>query len=368
MGNFLSSVVGAFANSNPIGAGAGLALNAIGSIFQNRSAKHRQQEAFAQQEKMQTLQNAYNTRMWHMSNEYNSPANQMRLFKEAGLNPNLAYGQLSDVSSTPMHSGSGSAPGFAQMSNVMGSVDPLTIAQARLANAQADKLDVETTREYTFSKFDEQLLSGKVEYQSVSITGQKVLNGLNDQQRKYLYQLTKNAEKQEVTLDRQNELLEYDVLMKIIDHNFYQQFKGTELAKLQHEARLAGMNVQTFMQGFYSMLALNSSKIKLNEAEKSAAEKSAAMLESLGLKYDAEARRLNIDADVAEDFAHLKAIMELVNMGTESIADLGGLIAKWKFGNKKNPKNTENVTHQTSYTDDFGVRHSTTRTRRHYDE
>lgn len=367
MGDFLKNVASAFANSNPIGAGAGLAFNAIGSLFQNQSSKRRQQEAFAQQERMQSLQNSYNTRMWHMSNEYNSPANQMRLFKEAGLNPNLVYGQLSDISSTPMHSGSGSAPGFAQMSNVMGSVDPLTIAQARLANAQADKLDVETTREYTFAKFDEQLLSGKVEYQSISIVGQRVLNNLNDQQRKQIYQLTKNAEKQEVSLDRQNELLEYDVLMKIIDHNFYQQFKGAELTKLQHEARLVGMNVQTFMQGFYSMLALNSSKIKLNEAEAKAAEKSAAMLESLGLKYDAEARRVTIDADIAEDFARLKAIMELVNMGTESIADLGNIIAKWKLGNKKDPKNTDNVTHQTSFTDSFGIRHTTTRTKRHYE-
>lgn len=367
MGDFLKNVASAFANSNPIGAGAGLAFNAVGSLFQNRSNKHRQQEAFAQQEKMQALQNGYNTRMWHMSNEYNSPANQMRLLKEAGLNPNLIYGQMSDTSSTPMHSGSGSAPGFAQMSNVMGSIDPLTMAQARLANAQADKLDVETTREYTFSKFDEQLLSGKVEYQSISIVGQKVLNSLNDQQRKYIYQLTKNAEKQEVSLDRQNELLEYDVLMKIIDHNFYQQFKGAELTKLQHEARLVGMNVQTFMQGFYSMLALNSSKIKLNEAEAEAAKKSASMLESLGLKYDAEARRVTIDADVAEDFARLKAIMELVNMGTESLADLGGLIARVKLGNHKDSKNTENITDQASYTDDSGIRYTTTRTRRHYE-
>lgn len=367
MGDFLSSVASAFANSNPIGAGAGLALNSIGSIFQNRSNKHRQQEAFAHQEKMQALENAYNTRMWHMSNEYNSPANQMRLFKAAGLNPNLIYGQMSDIGTSPMSSGSGSSPGFAHMSNVMASVDPLTIAQARLANAQADKLDIETTREYTFSKFDEQLLSGKIEYQSISITGQKVLNALNDQQRKQIYQLTKNAEKQEVSLDRQNELLEYDVLMKIIDHNFYQQFKGAELTKLQHEARLVGMNVQTFMMGFYSMLALNSSKIKLNEAETEAAKKSAAMLESLGLKYDAETRVITIDADVAEDFARLKAIMELVNMGTESVADLGNLIAKFKLGNKKSPKNTDNVTHQTSFTDGFGVRHTTTRTKRHYE-
>lgn len=367
MGKFLESVTNAFANSNPIGAGVGLAFNSIGSIFQNQSNKRRQQEAFAHQEKMQALQNAYNTNMWHMSNKYNSPANQMRLLKEAGLNPNLVYGQMSDISSTPMHSGSGAAPGFAHMGNVMSSVDPLTIAQARLANAQADKLDIETTREYTFAKFDEQLLSGKVEYQSISIIGQKVLNSLNDQQRKHIYQLTKNAEKQEVTLDRQNELLEYDVLMKIIDHNFYQQFKGAELTKLQHEARLVGMNVQTFMQGFYSMLALNSSKIKLNEAEAEAAKKSASMIESLGVKYDAETRRITIDADVAEDFARLKAIMELVNMGAESIADLGGLLAKFTLGNRKKPKNTDNVTYQTSHTDDDGVRYTTTRTKRHYE-
>lgn len=55
MGNFLSNVVNAFAASNPIGVGAGLAFNSVGSFFQNRSNKHRQQEAFAHQEKMQEL-------------------------------------------------------------------------------------------------------------------------------------------------------------------------------------------------------------------------------------------------------------------------------------------------------------------------
>ncbi len=31
--------------------------------------------------------------MWHAQNEYNKPINQMARFKEAGLNPNLIYGQ-----------------------------------------------------------------------------------------------------------------------------------------------------------------------------------------------------------------------------------------------------------------------------------
>lgn len=38
-------------------------------------------------------QNAYNLELWNMQNKYNSPLEQMRRYKEAGLNPNLIYGQ-----------------------------------------------------------------------------------------------------------------------------------------------------------------------------------------------------------------------------------------------------------------------------------
>lgn len=38
-------------------------------------------------------QNSYNQDLWHQMNAYNSPAEQMKRFKEAGLNPNLIYGQ-----------------------------------------------------------------------------------------------------------------------------------------------------------------------------------------------------------------------------------------------------------------------------------
>lgn len=35
----------------------------------------------------------WNEKMWHLANQYNSPMAQMERFKEAGLNPNLIYGQ-----------------------------------------------------------------------------------------------------------------------------------------------------------------------------------------------------------------------------------------------------------------------------------
>lgn len=37
--------------------------------------------------------NRYNEHRWNLENEYNSPQMQMARFKEAGLNPNLIYGQ-----------------------------------------------------------------------------------------------------------------------------------------------------------------------------------------------------------------------------------------------------------------------------------
>lgn len=50
-------------------------------------------------------QNAFNVAMWNAENEYNTPANQMRRFQDAGLNPNLIYGQQNTSASAPSASG-----------------------------------------------------------------------------------------------------------------------------------------------------------------------------------------------------------------------------------------------------------------------
>lgn len=46
--------------------------------------------------KLAEQQNQYNLDMWKMQAEYNSPQAQMQRFSEAGLNPNLIYGQGSN--------------------------------------------------------------------------------------------------------------------------------------------------------------------------------------------------------------------------------------------------------------------------------
>lgn len=43
-----------------------------------------------------------NLEMWYLQNQYNSPASQMQRYKDAGLNPNLIYGQGSSGNATSL--------------------------------------------------------------------------------------------------------------------------------------------------------------------------------------------------------------------------------------------------------------------------
>lgn len=100
---------------------AGIASSVIGNLGNQISAA----QQYRYQKRLMEQQNQYNTQaattayarmqeMWNMENEYNLPTNQMARFKDAGLNPNLIYGQSNPsagFSSAPSSSVSqGSAP------------------------------------------------------------------------------------------------------------------------------------------------------------------------------------------------------------------------------------------------------------------
>ena len=46
--------------------------------------------------------NQRNIENWHMQNAYNTPAAQMQRYKDAGLNPNLIYGQGNSGNAQPI--------------------------------------------------------------------------------------------------------------------------------------------------------------------------------------------------------------------------------------------------------------------------
>lgn len=85
-------------------------------------------------ERMQQQQNKWNVEQWERNNAYNTPAQQMLRLKQAGLNPDLMYGQNAGGAA-----GNSSAP--AQGSNPIPKqpfiLDPTMAAQIRALDAKA---------------------------------------------------------------------------------------------------------------------------------------------------------------------------------------------------------------------------------------
>lgn len=92
IGKSLGGIVGAIGGAllgGPEGAAAGYTFG--NSLFGNSEAK----DNYKYQLQKQT---EYNIGLWNMQNAYNTPKAQMERFKEAGLNPNLIYGQTNTAS------------------------------------------------------------------------------------------------------------------------------------------------------------------------------------------------------------------------------------------------------------------------------
>jgi len=99
----------------------GLASN----LLTNRGAKNRQRLADQQ-----------NVKFWKMQNEYNTPANQMKRLKDAGLNPNLIYGSGS--------ANTGIAGGVAPSKPAPYNVKNPVPLQAMLLDAQIKNINADT--------------------------------------------------------------------------------------------------------------------------------------------------------------------------------------------------------------------------------
>lgn len=86
-------------------AGAGALGSAFDSFMGSRTARMNTERTIQAQTDQANLAYQRSIEMWHMQNAYNSPAEQMKRFGAAGLNPHLIYGQGSagNASSPPQY-------------------------------------------------------------------------------------------------------------------------------------------------------------------------------------------------------------------------------------------------------------------------
>lgn len=142
-----------------IGAGSSIANTLIGTNSAQRNVDATNQANILLNwqnnlwnKKMVSEQNAWNLDLWNKNNEYNTPSAMLQRAKDAGINPNLALGNVS-ASSAPAQSSqpiAGQAPqlennsanimaGVAQMSQVLNDV-PMQIAQINKMKAETSQI------------------------------------------------------------------------------------------------------------------------------------------------------------------------------------------------------------------------------------
>ena len=168
------------------------------------------------------LQNSWNIDQWNRENAYNSPSSQMVRYKQAGLNPDLIYGQQNLSAASPeMTSGDGSQP--TDVSNLankrtigdivaQASQTRLTNAQAKLAESQADKTDKETEGQgyqneilKSDAAFRDDLNSGTVQLNNMSLKVSEKGMQLTDEQitkvRKECVQIDQSIQESRAAID-----------------------------------------------------------------------------------------------------------------------------------------------------------------------
>lgn len=90
-----------------------MAASGIQNTISEMFADKRQKQQIEAQRQLQKEQNEWNEKMWNLNNEYNSPINQIQLFKEAGLNPAIYMSGYNASSGSPASGQTMSIPSYA---------------------------------------------------------------------------------------------------------------------------------------------------------------------------------------------------------------------------------------------------------------
>lgn len=151
----MSLTAGLAIGSAIAGLGQGI-FNSLSSAHQN--SKNRQ---FALEQ--QRLQNQFNLNMWNRQNAYNSPSSQVQRLMQAGLNPNLAYGQLGSGNAGSIQSADANYKGEAPQSNIdfQGSVQ--SIINTQRADELHEKEIQKMALQNEHQKYENLLLESEVD-------------------------------------------------------------------------------------------------------------------------------------------------------------------------------------------------------------
>ena len=221
-------------------------------------------------------QNQWNLEQWNRENAYNSPLAQMYRLRQAGLNPDLMYGQGNAAGSPEMTSGAPSEPqdmsamlskrSFGQtMQQILDREQ-----QRRMNEAQIEAIKANTNKtnaETTGINLDNFVKNGTKEYM-IQIAGVNVTNAqksgqLTDAQRQAVYQ---GIEESKQKIDESKATVDQiRAIISKLDFDKQQDVKRLILEELKNNAEISELYSRVNLNN--SQTKLNNSQTKLNENE-----------------------------------------------------------------------------------------------------
>lgn len=217
-------------------------------------------------------QNAWNEMMWNKSNEYNAPSNQMRLLKDAGINPNaMLEGHYTPTQASELQSAdlanqqenTGLSQSMMQLASMMMQKPQMDVAEQQARSLEIDNDIKEQTRDEAIRRAG---LENKnietdmeVKREQIKVAKQQVKNlqqqgKLTKAQRKeieaalpYIAKL-KEAELRQI--DKVIENLESEIQL----HKIEGSIKGQEYYVAKFRAELAKKGINPDTHGFEALL------------------------------------------------------------------------------------------------------------------
>lgn len=236
------------------GALTGLFGGLFGASSASNEARKNREFQSAEAEKARQWQANEWTRQFNLTNQFNSPSEQMKRFAMAGLNPNLIYGSMVNGSASPSTPGTpiptGSDASSAVGSNIASAFQSL--GDIPLRRAQIENIEADTTKklsEANLSDSNKQSVDFQTQLQkdlrnfTVGISRNNYLNGLQDYEIKKVFKKTQDVQL-EILQDGKKWLGQkpyYDILYSISQMNALDKD-----AEYKAEAkRLLGYNAET---------------------------------------------------------------------------------------------------------------------------
>lgn len=353
----------------------GAGISAIGSFFTNRANNKAANKLFDKQASFASAESRkereWQEAMYNKNNAYNSPAAQMQRLKDAGLNPDLVYGDGSLTSPSQAPAGGAMAPtptaGAPHFENPFADAGQL-IANKRLVESQARANDAKANRdnkEVEIASADLVLRQAKnesdIRLQDSTIylnhrmgdlthkQGEKIaaeINNLNSSSAK-LAQETELLRKSLTEMDERIATIQFERFLRsaefeqsvkesnsriasnYADASLKKQQKRTEVYRTNEAMSQAGITEQeykiavaTYVEQVAGVKARSQTDVQTLEKVK----------KQLGI-LDIESARAQFNFDTEKDFKRLQLIMGLTNDFISNCVD--AVVAYKSFGLSK---------------------------------